>query len=63
MDEQRTNVCYEHLIIWVDAVGNSAVAVKKAGLWWYRHILLSRFVVRMRMNCVSEPLGSLCRGV
>jgi hypothetical protein len=33
MDEQRTNVYYESLIIWVDAVGNTAVAVQKAGLW------------------------------
>ena len=33
MDEQRTNEYYKQLIIWVDAVGNTAVAVKKAGLW------------------------------
>jgi hypothetical protein len=33
MDEQRTNEYYKHLIIWVDAVGNAAFAVKKGGLW------------------------------
>jgi len=45
------------------AVGNTAVAVKKAGLWQYRHILLSLLVVRMGMKSVSEAVRSLCGGV